>query len=239
MSLLKVDLHLHSNEDPVDRIDYKATTLIDRAAALGFDALALTLHDGVADTGRLQEYARERDILLLPGIERSIQGKHILLINFPYGTEQVRTFDDIAALKARTNGLVIAPHPFFPDPTCLRGAMNARADLFDAVEWSYFWTRLINFNARGAGWARLHGKPLVGNSDLHDLRQLGRTYSLVESERDPDAICEAIREGRVTVQTTPVPAFELAGVFGGMLLRPKKTGPARPMRLDTIFGGEP
>jgi hypothetical protein len=62
----------------------------------------------------------------------------------------------------------------------------------------------------------------VGNSDLHDLRQLGRTYSLVESDRDPDAICAAIREGRVTVETEPVPALELTGVLTGMLLRGRK-----------------
>ena len=58
----------------------------------------------------------------------------------------------------------------------LRGLLDAHADLFDAVEWTYFWTKVTNFNARAARWAQAHGKPLVGNSDLHDLRQLGRTY---------------------------------------------------------------
>jgi predicted metal-dependent phosphoesterase TrpH len=220
--VLKVDLHLHSREDPIDNITYDARALIDRAARLGFDAIAITLHDGLLRDGSADAYARELGIVLIPGIERSIDGRHVLLINFPDQVQDVRSFDDAARLKARTGGLVIAPHPFFPDRTCLRSALDLHADLFDAVEWSYFWTRGLNFNARAARWARQRGKPIVGNSDLHDLRQLGRTYSLVESDRHPDAICAAIREGRVTVETEPVPALELTQVLTGMLLRGRK-----------------
>ncbi len=221
-AVLKIDFHLHTREDPVDKITYDARTLIDRAASLGFDAIAITLHDGVLRGRSAAAYARERGIVLVPGIERSIGGRHVLLINFPEQAQGVRTFDDVARLKARTGGLVIAPHPFFPGRTCLRSALDVHADLFDAVEWSYFWTRPLNFNARAAGWARRRGKPIVGNSDLHDLRQLGRTYSLVESDRDPDGICAAIREGRVTVQTEPVPPIELTQVLGGMVVRGRR-----------------
>ena len=96
--------------------------------------------------------------------------------------------------------------------------------MFDAVEWSYFWTHAINFNARAARWALAQGKPIVGNSDLHDLRQLGRTFSLVDAEPDASAICEAIRTGRVIMRTQPVPLFELVQVFGGMTLRGRKRG---------------
>jgi hypothetical protein len=102
--------------------------------------------------------------------------------------------------------------------------LNLHADLFDAVEWSYFWTRGLNFNARAASWAGAQGKPVVGNSDLHDLRQLGRTCSYVYAERDADAICSAIRSGRVTLQTSPVPPLELAQVLAGMLRRGNKRG---------------
>lgn len=219
---LKVDLHLHTGDDPVDYIPHDATTLIDRAAALGFDALAITLHDRQFHDAALTAYARERGIVLLPGIERTIGRAHVLLINFPASAEDVRTFDDVADLKRQSNGLVIAPHPFYPDVSCLGKALDAHAGLFDAVEWSYFWTRGINFNAAARRWARKHGKPVVGNSDLHDLRQLGRTYSWVFAEREKDAICEAIRRGCVSLHTEPVPPPELARVFGGMVWRARK-----------------
>jgi len=229
--VLKVDLHLHTAEDPTDVIGHDAVALIDRAAELGFDALSITLHDRQLADPAVLSHARDRNIVLLPGIERTIEGRHVLLINFPQSVEHVRTFDDVAALKACTDGLVIAPHAFFPERSCLLGRLDAHADLFDAVEWSYFWTGAINFNARAARWAREHGKPLVGNSDLHDLRQLGRTCSYISAERDASAICRAIRDGLVLLQTSPVPALELAQVLGGMMRRGNRKPASAARRL--------
>jgi predicted metal-dependent phosphoesterase TrpH len=227
--VLKVDLHLHSSEDPVDVIDHHARQLIDKAAELGFDALALTLHDCDLRDPALVQYARERDIVVVPGVERTIEGRHVLLLNFPDRTDHVRTFADLAALRRTSQGLVIAAHPYFPDSSCLRGHLDRHADLFDAVEWSYFWTRGLNFNAKAARFASTREKPLVASSDLHDLRQLGRTFSLVSADRDPDSICSAIREGRVSIHTSPVPKVELARVLGGMFRRGRKA----PVAVDT------
>ena len=221
--MLKVDLHLHSSEDPVDVITHDAHQLIDKAAELGFDALALTLHDYDLDDPALRAYAHDRGIVLIPGVERTVEGRHVVLLNFAGRTDHVRSFADLAELKRQSNGLVIAPHPYFPDTTCLRWRLDRHADLFDAVEWSYFWTSGLNFNAKAASFAAKHGKPLVASSDLHDLRQLGRTYSLVFAEREPDAICAAIREGRLSIQTSSVPKLELAKVLGGMFRRGNKS----------------
>jgi predicted metal-dependent phosphoesterase TrpH len=229
IDVLKVDLHLHSSEDPVDVICHNAHQLIDRAAELGFDALALTLHDCDFRDAGLCAYARERGIVLIPGVERTIEGRHVLLLNFRERTDRVRTFEDLAELRRTGHGLVIAAHPYFPDRSCLRWRLDRYAELFDAVEWSYFWTRALNFNAQAARFAAQHGKPLVASSDLHDLRQLGRTYSLVFADRDPDSICAAIREGRVSIQTSPVPKLELARVLGGMFRRGNKT----PVGIDS------
>jgi predicted metal-dependent phosphoesterase TrpH len=229
--VLKVDLHLHTSEDPLDVIGHDAVALIDRAAELGYGALAITLHDRQLSEPRVFDYARDRGLTLVPGVERTVEGRHVLLLNFPAGTtEDVKTFADLASLKTRANGVVIAPHPWFPDRTCLRSKLERHADLFDAVEWSYFWSTGVNFNDRAARWARRHGKTIVGNSDLHDLRQLGRTYSLVFADAQVDAICTAIREGRVALQTSPVSKLELAQVVGGMFRRGKKPA-AAPQRF--------
>jgi predicted metal-dependent phosphoesterase TrpH len=178
----------------------------------------------------LCDYAKDLGVTLIPGVERTIEGRHVLLLNFPAAAENVRSLTEIAALKSRCNGIVVAPHPFFPHPSCLRGWMESAPDLFDAVEWSYFWTAALNFNEQAARWAGERGKPVVGNSDLHDLRQLGRTFSLIDSERSADAVCDAIRTGRVALETTPVPTLELVQVLGGMFRRGRKvTAPAREL----------
>ncbi len=213
--MIKLELHTHTADDPADLIPHSTTELIERAAALGFGALAITLHDRQLDLRRFEDLARERNVVLIPGIERTIQGKHVLLLNFPAATEQLQSFEEIAALKrAHPEGVVIAPHAFYPSPTCLRRRlMDRHAELFDAVEINYFYTREIDFNRPAARWAARHGKPLVGNSDLHRLHQLGRTYSLVDAGPDVRDICDAIRAGRVEVRTGPITVREAAIYF--------------------------
>jgi predicted metal-dependent phosphoesterase TrpH len=201
--VLKVELHAHSGEDPVDRIPYSTEQLIDRAARLCFDALAITLHERQLDIAPWIAYAQAKGVTLIPGVERTIEGKHVLLLNFREGAEEVETFADLARLRQHSSGLVVAPHPYFPTSIALRERLHEHGDLFDAVEWNAMFTAKVNFNRAAREWADQHGKPLVGNGDVHRLRQLGTTYSLVDAEPHPDAICNAIRAGRVSVQSTP------------------------------------
>ena len=70
--MLKVELHAHTSDDPVDRIPHTSRELIDRAADLGYHALAITLHERQLDIAPLRPYAADRGIVLIPGIERSI-----------------------------------------------------------------------------------------------------------------------------------------------------------------------
>jgi predicted metal-dependent phosphoesterase TrpH len=211
--VLKVELHSHTSDDPVDRLRYTTTDLIDRAAAHGYDALAVTLHDRQLDLRPFAGYARERDITLIPGTERTIEGKHVLLLNFRRGVDDVKTFDDLARLRRREPGLVIAPHPYFPGTNCLHGLLDRYADLFDAVEFNAMFTRQLNFNRKAERFARAHGKPVVGNGDIHRLQQLGTTWSVVDAERDAEAICRAVREGRVEYRARP-----LSWLTAGMLM---------------------
>ena len=151
--MLKVELHTHTSDDPVDRIPYTAFQLIDRAATLQYDALAITLHDKRLDIEPLQGYAADRGIVLIPGTERSIHGRHVLLLNVGDDAEEVRTFEDIAGLKDRERGLVIAPHPYYPLTSCLGAYLDKHRDIFDAVEYNGMYTASLNFNRRAERWA--------------------------------------------------------------------------------------
>ena len=217
--MLKVELHAHSNLDPHDGIFHTTRQLIDRAAELGYHALSVTCHNHYFDPTYDAPYARDRGMVLLPGIERTIDGAHLLLINFPAASEKVNSFDEALALKAsHPRGLVVAPHPFYPTPSAIGlDRMNRYRDLFDAVEVSSLYTRQFDFNAPAIEWARANGKPLVGNSDVHTLAQLGSTYTLVDAVPEPDAICRAIREGRVELRTQALTTRLAALHFGGML----------------------
>ena len=215
--MLKVELHTHTSDDPVDRIPHTLTQLVDRAAHLGYHALAITLHDRQLDLRPFLTYAADRGIVLIPGMELSIEGRHTLLLNFRSGAEDVRTFDDLARLKQRQPGLVVAPHPFFPGPTCLGDRLERYASLFDAVERNAMFTASVDFNRRAELWATAHGKPIVGNCDVHRLRQLGTTYSLVDAEPHADSICAAIAAGRVHVESRPLSWTDVSRTLGSML----------------------
>ena len=216
--MLKVELHAHTSDDPDDYIAHTSHQLIDRAVALDYDALAITLHNKQLDLDPLRAYADACGLVLIPGVEREIEGKHVLLINFSKSAETIETFEEIAALKQdEPAGLVVAPHLFFPTGSCLGAAIDRHADLFDAVELNAMYSPMVDFNRRGKRWAAAHGKPMVGNGDVHLLAQLGTTYSLVDAEPSPDAICEAIRVGRVSVESVPMNLFRAAWLFARIL----------------------
>jgi len=228
---LKVELHTHTSDDPVDVIPHDAPALIDRAAALGYQALAITLHERYLDPAPLSGYAAARGIVLIPGVERTIEGKHVLLIGFSAAAERVSTFDDLSRLRNQERGIVVAPHPFFPERSCLGRQLERHAELFDAVEVNAFYSRTLNFNKRAMRWAAQHGKPLVGNGDIHRLTQLGTTWSLVDAEPEPQAICDAIRAGRVEVRTSPITLVQmvtlLADIVGAGNVRRLTSAPSR------------
>jgi predicted metal-dependent phosphoesterase TrpH len=209
---LKVDFHIHTKEDPKDRIPYSAYKLIDQAFAKDYDALAITNHERVTHSNKLESYAAERGIVLIPGIEANINGKHVLLVNMPFNKGALNSFDEILKRKA-ANNLVIAPHPYFPGPTCLNGQMEATPYVFDAIEYCHLYNDKLNFNKEAVKFAAKHRLPVVGNSDAHMLEQFGLAYSLVEAEKETDAIIQAIKACKVKVVSKPLPLMRLVGIL--------------------------
>lgn len=212
---LKADLHLHTRERD-EFIAYDARALIDRATASGFQVLSITNHDTVTMSADLQGYARERGILLIPGVEATIEGRHVLLYNVDVPLERVRTFADLRRLR-RPEWLVMAPHPFFPAHS-LRERLVEEIDLFDAVEFSHFYTRGIDFNPPAVRLAMETGLPLVGTSDSHFVRQFGTTYSLIEGEPTVASVLEAIRKGQVRIESRPLTLWEFGGIATAMIV---------------------
>ncbi|MGH7395317.1 MAG: PHP domain-containing protein, partial [Candidatus Methylomirabilales bacterium] len=143
----------------------------------------------------------------------------------------IRTFADLRRLK-RPEWVVVAPHPFFPGPVCLRERLREELDLFDAIELSHFYTKGINFNRPAVRLAREVGLPLLGTSDSHLLRQLGTTYSLIEGEPTVPSVLAAIRKGDVRVVSRPLMLAQWVGIgtrlfVGSLLERAKKLSPSR------------
>src|SRR5438045_8067800 len=164
MRKLKAELHCHASEDPYDSLRYTARELIEILSLQGFEVMALTLHGRQHCPDDLRQYAQDRGILLVPGAEAFIGKKHILLYNFDFNPKTIRTFDDIRRHK-REDRLVIAPHPYYPDSTCLWSDLDRHADIFDAIEYSHFHSRKVDFcNRLAMKKARALGLPVVATS---------------------------------------------------------------------------
>jgi predicted metal-dependent phosphoesterase TrpH len=209
---LKVDFHTHTSDDPKDYINFSSHELINRAAQLGFDGLAITNHDVVTFSKDLEGYAQERGVCLIPGVELTLSKKHILLLNpNPDDVPSLHKLEDLEKIRNAAN-LVIAPHPFFPGFKCLGKKLEIHLPLFDAIEYSFFYNHLINRNKKALRLAASRNKPLVGDSDCHNIWQIGTTYTLVEAEKNIASIVAAVKEGRTEVVTTPLPVVTMARV---------------------------
>ena len=201
---LKIDFHTHTSEDPKDTIDYDARRLIDRAAELGYDALAITNHYVVAHTPALESYAGRLGILLLPGVELTLSGKHVLVINPGFRRNPgAGTFEDLARISG-PDTLIVAPHPFFYGFKSLQRDLFALIRRFDAIEFSSFYNHRVDMNRKGLAAAAAARKPVIGSSDCHNIWQFGGTYSLVEAAQDPRAIVQAVKAGQVAVRSSPL-----------------------------------
>lgn len=214
-----MDLHTHSSEDPYERISHTAFQLIGRASEEGYDVLAITNHDTITYNRELAEYGLKRGILLIPGVEATLSGKHVLILN--PGFKDVPSSMDLADLPRLKSSasLLIAPHPFFPGPNSLRSTLLPYLRLFDAIEYSHFYNHLINWNKKAIDLAKSAGKPLIGSSDCHSLHQLGTTYSLIEAERSIHSVFNAVRQGQSEVCTSALSLISMVKTAADLFLR--------------------
>ena len=217
----KIDFHMHTCDDPEDTfIKHSARDIIDRAHLGKYDCISITNHNHVTFDDDLRNYAANKGIILIPGTERTIMGRHVLLINFKNPLD-IKNFSDLKKNKSENN-LVIAAHPYFPHYNSLRSYLKKYITVFDAIEYSHFYTKQINFfNDKAKKVALEHHLPMVGNSDTHDLNlQFGTTHSYVDAEnKTADAIIHAIKNGKVDYASTPLSTLKLIKIARTLFLR--------------------
>jgi len=210
--VLKVDLHIHTAEDRSDIIRYNAFRLIDRAAELNFDAIAITNHNFVLDDRKIENYAEKNNILLVPGMEATLSNKHVLLINPDFKVNpRNRSLFDLRRIKS-SKSLIIATHPFFPQFRSLKSDLFPYLPYFDAIEFSHYYNAMVNCNKKAVILAKQNSIPLIGTSDCHFFYEFGTTYSLVNAEKDTASIIEAIKNGKLEIVSKPLSAFTMGRI---------------------------
>jgi predicted metal-dependent phosphoesterase TrpH len=233
---IKADLHIHTHDDPKDVIDYSAHQLLERARALGFGVLAITLHDAVFDRAEVFAEAKAMGILLIRAAEMRLEGADAIVLNVSADeVVDLKTFADLRALRARRGDSIftIAPHPFY----VLGGSIGSRLfdeiDCFDAIELCHFHNLLLNPNRRAARVAKKFGKPLIATSDAHRLHAFGRHYTSMPRpvELTIENVFATLRRGPLRLNSPPASMADLASaVYWIFLAHPFRRRHQKPKR---------
>jgi predicted metal-dependent phosphoesterase TrpH len=204
---IKIDLHIHTLDDPKDAVDYSAHQLLERARTLGFRVLAITLHDAVFSRKEVFADAAAMGILLIPAAEMRLHGADVIVLNVSAEEmAELKSFDDLRRLRARRGDSIftIAPHPFYLFGGSIGSRLLREIDCFDAIEFCHFHAGLFNPNRRAKRVASRFGKPLIATSDAHRLHAFGRHYTSipVPAALNAENVFAALRSGPVRL-TSP------------------------------------
>ena len=241
---IKIDLHIHTLDDPKDAVDFSAHQLLERARAFGFRVLAITLHDAVFDRKEVFADAAAMGILLIPAAEMRLRGADVIILNVTAEeVAQLKNFDDLRRLRGRRGNSIftIAPHPFYVFGGSIGSRLFAEMDCFNAIELCHFHIGLFNPNRRAKRVATRFGKPMIATSDAHRLHAFGRHYTSMPMPPSLtiENVLAALRSGplRLTSPASSLTDF-LSAIYFVFLAHPlrvrRKMANPRARRTGTL-----
>ncbi len=201
----KANLHFHTKDDIEDKADsvtvadYDLIQGLDKAKELGFNVLAVTCHNFVTNDEKYYDYAENLGINLIPGIEKTVENKHVVILNADKSAEKMGNFSDLKNYKTRhPESFIMAPHPFFDGGYSLGSKLKEHVELFDAVEYSWFHFKFLNLNNKAVAFAKKHGLPVIATSDTHDLKKLDMSYCFIDAKDNSfESLVEAVNAGKI------------------------------------------
>jgi predicted metal-dependent phosphoesterase TrpH len=211
---IKLDLHIHTLDDPKDALDYTAHQLLERAQSLGFRVLAITLHDAVFDRAEVFADAERMGILLIRAAELRLHGADVIVLNVTREEiAAISDFDNLRQLRARRGDSVytIAPHPYYVLGGSIGDRLIKEIDCFDAIELCHFYRGIFNPNRRAIDVAQQYGKPLIATSDAHQLHAFGSNYTSIPRPEplNAESVFAALRSGVLRVNSPPATIRDL------------------------------
>ncbi|WP_277553158.1 PHP domain-containing protein [Halobaculum limi] len=197
--MLSVELHSHSalshdGRDPVDM-------LLEQAAAVGLDALAVTDHDEIDASLEAAAMADDYGLVGISGMEVTSAAGHVLAFGIEEAIPPGLSFDETLDRIRDQGGLSVVPHPFQKSRHGV--APHITEDQLasaDAIE--VYNSRLLTgrSNRQAESFAVDRGVPMTAGSDAHISEMVGQAITEVgAADRSVDAILDAIRDGRTSV----------------------------------------
>ena len=203
--MLTVELHAHSaaSYDGRDPVEF----LLEQAAAVGLDALAVTDHDTFEASQRAADLAPEFGLVGIPAMEVTSEAGHVLALGISEAVPAGLSFEDTLDRIHEVGGIAVVPHPFQKSRSGVAPNISAeQLATADAIE--VYNSRLLTgrANRKAKAFAERRGLPQTAGSDAHISELVGQAVTAVDAEvATADAIIEAIRAGRTTVEGRRTP----------------------------------
>ncbi|HEX7084099.1 MAG TPA: glycosyltransferase [Gaiellaceae bacterium] len=191
------DLHMHTSWS--HDCSTSADELVDHAEAEGLGAIAVTDHNVFGGALEAADYARDRDLIVIPGeeVKTDNQGEVIGLFLEQEIPRGMSFADTVAAIRDQ-GGLVYVPHPFdrlhaIPDPRTLHRHL---ADI-DVLEVYNARLLLEGFNDEALRFARKYGLTMGAGSDAHVLQGVGTGALRMRAFDGPEEFLISLRSAEV------------------------------------------
>jgi predicted metal-dependent phosphoesterase TrpH len=186
---MKCDLHIHtyysydSNALPKD--------IVDSALEKGIDCLAITDHDKVEGVNEVIECAKDKPVLIIPGIEVKSRDGDILGLNIrkpiPKNLSAEQTIEKIK----EQGGLAIIAHPF-GDWHPFKRDLTDLVDKIDGIEIMN--AAVFIGNKKAKELVKKHNLAFTAGSDAHYPKFIGRAYLEIPGKNlSIEQVLEAIR----------------------------------------------
>ncbi|WP_121742894.1 PHP domain-containing protein [Natronorubrum halophilum] len=203
--MLSVELHAHSSlsydgRDPVELI-------LEQAEAVGLDAIAVTDHDEIDASLAAAELAPKYGLIGIPAMEISSKAGHILGFGLEEAVPPGLSYESTLEAIHEQGGLAVIPHPFQESRHGVMARIT-REELADGDAIEIYNSRLLTgrANRQAERFAQSRDLPMTAGSDAHISEMVGQAVTRVDAEqRSADAILEAIREGRTSVEGKRTP----------------------------------
>ncbi|MFD1512381.1 CehA/McbA family metallohydrolase [Halomarina rubra] len=217
--MLSVELHCHSDlsydgRDPVE-------LLLEQAAAVGLDALAVTDHDEIDASLRMAELAPEYGLVGITGMEVTSAAGHVLGFGIEERVPAGLSFTETVERIREQGGIAVVPHPFQRSRHGVAPHISndelASADAIEVYNSRLFTGRS---NRRAERFAERRNLPMTAGSDAHIAEMVGQAVTQVATdERSVDGILDAVADGRTTVVGNRTPWRVSVRQFGGGVKR--------------------
>jgi len=190
-------LHTHYSKDATTTLK----EVVHYAEKQGLDGIAVTDHDTTQGAQRL---AKQKHLLVIPSVEVSSLNGHVLALDVTEPVTPKLSLPETVEKIRQLGGIAVIAHPAVVLKTGLGHTITSNlnidgVEVINAAAFPFFFSTYLSHRL-----ARRLGLPQTAGSDAHHPQEIGKAYTVVNADSNPDDIIGAIRKGKTVPYGKPI-----------------------------------